>query len=116
MPSSCRIDVGPHTLERFRYDFSSNPPERALLRRGVSILGGTMKPLWLFWLVIVLAVIQMAVAYTITLLNREYFDGRPAYEYGRAIGALAKDRPIAALIMRACYALLLVEWAVVYFW
>jgi hypothetical protein len=75
-----------------------------------------MKPLWLFWLVLALAAIQMAVAFVITRRNREYFDGRPAYEYGRAIAALGKDRPMAALVIRACYALLIVEWVVVWLW
>jgi hypothetical protein len=60
-------------------------------------------------IVIALCTVQMMVVYVVTRLNQTFFEGRPAAAYSSAIADLAKKKPGAALTIRVCYALGVVE-------
>ncbi|MGE3347205.1 MAG: hypothetical protein AB7I35_07205 [Ramlibacter sp.] len=66
--------------------------------------------------IILLMGFQMIVVMALTRLNKKHFDGRPALEYALVIRDLAKEKPLAAFIIRACYALALLEVLFAYFW
>lgn len=62
-----------------------------------------------------LMALQCVVIFFVTRANKEYFDRRKALEYGHALRDLAKDRPLAALTIKLCNGLYLVELLAVIF-
>ena len=52
---------------------------------------------------------QTFVIIAVTKANREFLPNLPATQYSQALHELAKTKPLAALVIRLCYALSLLE-------
>ncbi|MDN8618958.1 hypothetical protein [Variovorax ginsengisoli] len=66
--------------------------------------------------IVAMLAVQMVVVMAITAMNSHVLSKFKGYEYPRAIAELAKTKPLAAGAIRLCYALALLELAVMLVW
>ncbi len=66
------------------------------------------------FLIIFLCAVQMAIAYSITRMNSDLFDRLPASQYFTAVRMLRERSTISSAILVAMYALIPIEFLVVY--
>jgi hypothetical protein len=66
------------------------------------------------FLIIFLCAVQMAIAYSITRKNSDLFDRLPASQYFTAVRMLRERSTISSAILVAMYALIPIEFLVVY--
>ena len=52
---------------------------------------------------------QTFIVIAVTRANHEFFPSLPATHYSQALRELAKSKPLAAFVIRLCYALSLLE-------
>lgn len=66
--------------------------------------------------IVAMLTVQMVAVMVITAKNSHVLSKFKGYEYPRAIAELAKTKPLAAGAIRLCYALALLELAVMLVW